>query len=127
MLAISAARPAKPAGQAGTEGRKAAACSQSMQLSPAAQGGSGCSFTGRTTPPARSGPSITGWNHDGRVTGSRPGEGPLLAGALIARLVRAFPAMGPAQHPAGLAVPGMRRQCTELTGKAGAGASDDDG
>jgi hypothetical protein len=57
----------------------------------------------------------------------------LLAGALIARLVRAFPARpsparrwGP-QHPAGLAVPGMRRQCTELAGQAGAGASDDDG
>jgi hypothetical protein len=50
----------------------------------------------------------------------------LLAGAPIVRLIRALPAMpspgpamGPAQHPAGLAVPGIRRQCIELASKAG--------
>ena len=43
------------------------ACLPSVQLSLAAQRGSGCPFTGRTTPPAHCGPSTTGRNYDGRV------------------------------------------------------------
>jgi hypothetical protein len=106
MFATGAARAAKPAGQAGP-------------------------FTRRTTPPAHSAPSATDRNHDGRVPGSRPGEAALLAGALIARLVRAFLAIpspvrphGPALRLAGL---GMGPKYTELAGKTRAGAQDDGG
>ena len=33
------------------------------------------SFTGRARPPALCAPSAMGWNHDGRIPGSRPREG----------------------------------------------------
>jgi hypothetical protein len=107
----------------GSEGRKTAACSLFRRLSPAAQRGCGCPSPGeRDHPP--SAPATVGCNRDGRLPGRRTDRVP---DPRFPGYPQPRPAIRPAQHPAGLAQAGVRRQRLRLAGRAGAGAGDDDG
>jgi hypothetical protein len=122
MLSTSAEREPKPAGHAGPEAGKSAACSPFRQLSPAAPRGSGDpSPGGPDHPPGLRHPPGAGTTVEEFPAAVLARAARLLAGAQIVRLIRAFPAtpspgpaIGPARHPAGLAGLRMRRQCPEL-------------